>query len=76
LTTRGFDEGACEQLGHLIADVLEAPDDAKLLERVSAAVKEMCEAYPVYYRGFSDRRIGPRERRRENLAKLAPGKSA
>jgi glycine hydroxymethyltransferase len=72
LTTRGFDEGACEQLGHLIADVLDAPEDAKLIGRVSGAVKELCEAYPVYYRGFTDRRTGPRERRRENLAKLVP----
>jgi hypothetical protein len=72
LTTRGFDEGACDQLGQLIADVLDAPEDAKQLEKVAAAVKELCESYPVYYRGFTDRRVGPRERRRENLAKLTP----
>ena len=27
MTTRGFGEIECEQLGHLIADVLDAPAD-------------------------------------------------
>ena len=36
------------------------------MSKVAGAVKELCEAYPVYYRGFTDRRTGPRERRREN----------
>ena len=34
ITTRGFTEIECEELGHLIADVLEAPSDAATIARV------------------------------------------
>ena len=48
VTTRGFSEIECEELAHLIADVLEAPADAKTLKRVAAGVKAMTAKFPVY----------------------------
>jgi glycine hydroxymethyltransferase len=48
ITTRGFSEIECEELAHLIADVLDAPADAKTLKRVSAGVKAMTAKFPVY----------------------------
>ena len=48
MTTRGFREAEAVQLGNLIADVLEAPQDEKVRKRVTAAVAELCSAHPVY----------------------------
>src|SRR5262245_8241742 len=48
MTTRGFREAEAVQLGNLIADVLEAPQDEKVRKRVMAAVAELCRAHPVY----------------------------
>jgi len=48
MTTRGFREAEAGQLGHLIADVLEAPQDGKVTQRVAAAVAELCSRHPVY----------------------------
>jgi len=48
MTTRGFREAEAVQLGNLIADVLEAPQDEKVRKRVAAAVAELCRAHPVY----------------------------
>jgi glycine hydroxymethyltransferase len=48
MTTRGFREAEAAQLGNLIADVLEAPQDGKVTQRVVAAVAEMCSRHPVY----------------------------
>jgi glycine hydroxymethyltransferase len=48
MTTRGFREAEAQQLGNLIADVLEAPQDAKVAKRVIAAVVELCSRHPVY----------------------------
>jgi glycine hydroxymethyltransferase len=48
ITTRGFTELETEQLGHLIADVLEAPHDNRVIERVRGAVAAMCRKFPVY----------------------------
>jgi glycine hydroxymethyltransferase len=48
VTTRGFSEIECEELAHLIADVLDAPADAKTLKRVAASVKAMTAKFPVY----------------------------
>jgi len=48
MTTRGFREIEAEQVAHLIADVLERPDDEKSLESVRAQVGELCRKYPVY----------------------------
>ena len=50
MTTRGFRELEAEQLANLIADVLDAPADEKVIGRVSGAVKAMCAKFPVYVR--------------------------
>jgi glycine hydroxymethyltransferase len=48
MTTRGFTEIETEQVAHLIADVLEAPQDEAVLARVRAAVAALCKKFPVY----------------------------
>ncbi|MGC8806424.1 MAG: serine hydroxymethyltransferase [Thiomonas sp.] len=48
MTTRGFKEAEAIQTAHLIADVLDKPEDAATLERVRAAVKKLTDAFPVY----------------------------
>jgi glycine hydroxymethyltransferase len=48
ITTRGFSEIECEELAHLIADVLDAPADAKTQKRVTAGVKSLTAKFPVY----------------------------
>ena len=48
MTTRGFGVKEAEQLGHLIADVLEKPDDAATTKRVAGEVGRLCAAFPVY----------------------------
>ena len=48
LTTRGFKEAETEQIANLIADVLDNPTDATVIERVKAEVKVLTDAFPVY----------------------------
>ncbi len=48
MTTRGFTEIEAKQVAHLIADVLEAPNDEAVLERVRRDVSALCKKYPVY----------------------------
>jgi glycine hydroxymethyltransferase len=48
ITTRGFTEIECEELGHLVADILDAPTDAATIARVSGAVKALTAKLPVY----------------------------
>ena len=48
ITTRGFTEIETEELGHLIADVLDAPGDNGMLGRVRAAVATLTRKLPVY----------------------------
>jgi glycine hydroxymethyltransferase len=48
ITTRGFSEIEAEELAHLVADVLDAPDDAATLERVSRSVGALTHRFPVY----------------------------
>jgi glycine hydroxymethyltransferase len=48
ITTRGFTEIESEELGHLIADVLDAHGDAAAVARVAAAVKALTGKFPVY----------------------------
>ncbi len=50
MTTRGFKELEAEKLGHLIADVLDAPQDAAVSARVLGEVKKLCSKFPVYRR--------------------------
>jgi len=47
-TTRGFKEAEAVKVGHLIADVLDNPNDAATIERVKAEVKKLTSAFPVY----------------------------
>ncbi|MGD2141149.1 MAG: serine hydroxymethyltransferase [Burkholderiales bacterium] len=48
MTTRGFGDAEAEELGNLIADVLDAPQDEANLQRVRGAVTELCRTLPVY----------------------------
>jgi glycine hydroxymethyltransferase len=48
MTTRGFKELEAEKLAHLIADVLEAPNDDAVIARVAGEVKQLCDKFPVY----------------------------
>lgn len=48
MTTRGFKEEQAIKVGHLIADVLDNPNDAATIERVKAEVKQLTTAFPVY----------------------------
>jgi glycine hydroxymethyltransferase len=48
VTTRGFSEIECEELAHLIADILDAPADAKTQAHVTAGVKALTSKFPVY----------------------------
>ena len=48
MTTRGFKEAEATKVGHLIADVLDHPEDATNSERVKAEVKKLTDAFPVY----------------------------
>ncbi len=48
MTTRGFREPEAERLAHLIADVLERPEDGANIGRVAAEAKALCARHPVY----------------------------
>jgi len=48
MTTRGFGQAEAEKMAHLIADVLEDPNDDLTRERVTREIKAMCAKFPVY----------------------------
>ena len=48
MTTRGFKEMEAEQLSHLIADVLDAPNDEAVINRVKGEVAKLTAKFPVY----------------------------
>ncbi|MDP2432216.1 MAG: serine hydroxymethyltransferase [Pseudomonadota bacterium] len=48
MTTRGFKELEAEKLAHLVADVLDAPNDEAVAAKVRAEVAKMTAAFPVY----------------------------
>ncbi|TWC66175.1 serine hydroxymethyltransferase, partial [Burkholderia sp. SJZ115] len=48
MTTRGFGAKEAEIVGNLIADVLDAPEDAATIERVRGQVAELTKRFPVY----------------------------
>ena len=48
MTTRGFTEIEAEKIAHLIADVLDAPEDQTVIERVRGQVAELYAKFPVY----------------------------
>ncbi|HAP76409.1 MAG TPA: serine hydroxymethyltransferase, partial [Acidimicrobiaceae bacterium] len=48
MTTRGFTEIDAEEVAHLIADILDAPNDEAVAAEVRAKVSALCRRYPVY----------------------------
>ena len=48
ITTRGFGVDDAVQVANLVADILEAPSDPAVLKAVTAKVKLLCDAHPVY----------------------------
>ena len=48
MTTRGFTEIEAEQIAHLIADVLDAPNDEAVAAKVREQVSALCQRFPVY----------------------------
>jgi glycine hydroxymethyltransferase len=48
MTTRGFTEIEAEQIAHLVADVLEAPNDEAVAATVREKVSALCKRFPVY----------------------------
>jgi glycine hydroxymethyltransferase len=47
-TTRGFGTAEMHQVGSLIADVLEAPEDDSVIATVRQKVEALTAAFPVY----------------------------
>jgi glycine hydroxymethyltransferase len=50
MTTRGFKQEEVRQVANLIADVLDNPDDADVLDAVRARVDSLVRRFPVYGR--------------------------
>lgn len=50
LTTRGFDEDACEQVADIIARIVDAPNDEDVKADAAAEVEDLCAEYPLYDR--------------------------
>lgn len=48
VTTRGFTEIECAQLGDMIADVLEDPHNQNVINRVKQEALNLCKKFPVY----------------------------
>ena len=48
ITTRGFKEIETERVAHAIADVVEAPQDERVIARVKADMLALCRKFPVY----------------------------
>jgi len=48
MTTRGFKEAEASQVGHLIADLLDHPNDAATFAEVRAKVGTLARDFPVY----------------------------
>jgi glycine hydroxymethyltransferase len=48
VTTRGFKENEIKRMTQLISRALKNPNDAGVLEKVKADVRELCHSFPVY----------------------------
>jgi glycine hydroxymethyltransferase len=48
MTTRGFGLEEATQVAHLMADVLEAPQDDRAISRAASEVQRLCARLPVY----------------------------
>ena len=55
LTTRGMRETEMEQIGTLMARVLAAPDDDRVIGMVKAEVEALCRRFPLYDSQLSNR---------------------
>ena len=52
ITTRGFGIDESTQLAHLVADIVQSPQDEAVRGRVRNQVHELCRRYPVYTGGI------------------------
>ncbi len=52
MTTRGFKEEQVREVADLIAELLDHPEDAAVLEHVKAEVAKLTKAFPVYARSY------------------------
>ncbi len=48
MTTRDFKDAEAAELANLLADVLDAPNDHPVIERVAEQVRLLTSKYPVY----------------------------
>jgi len=48
ITSRGMKEREMERIGNWIADILSAPGDSTVEKGVTAAVRDLCESFPLY----------------------------
>ncbi|HYW35850.1 MAG TPA: serine hydroxymethyltransferase [Balneolaceae bacterium] len=48
MTTRGFNVQAFKHVATLINQVLQNPDDEKIISSVSEGVRDLCQEYPLY----------------------------
>jgi glycine hydroxymethyltransferase len=48
MTTRGFGVNEAKQVGKLISQVLDAPEDEANLAKVREQVSVLCKRFPVY----------------------------
>ncbi len=48
VTSRGFGLAECEQLGNMIADLLDNPQNAAVIEQVKQQALDLCNKFPVY----------------------------
>lgn len=48
ITTRGFKEKQCQQVGHWICDILDDIDNQQTIEHVKEQVLTLCASLPVY----------------------------
>ncbi len=47
ITSRGLGTSECQRIGEMIAEVLSAPEDEAVAERVKAEIKELCDRFPA-----------------------------
>ncbi|MEZ5332932.1 MAG: serine hydroxymethyltransferase [Thermoanaerobaculia bacterium] len=48
VTTRGMGPSEMDEIAELLVAVLTAPEDAAVLERTAAAVRDLCARFPLY----------------------------
>ncbi len=48
LTTRGMKESEMKKIGTMIADIIEHPQDTKIIQAAKNTIRELCDAFPLY----------------------------